>query len=107
MITDIRFIYHSFPRCVRSQYAFDIAYSSPLGSENPASELRTFCSECWKMNMDMAMTTIVTPSATMSMAAIPTSTAAGAASTAVGMSMSMGDSGGCKLSVRISNLYHF
>jgi hypothetical protein len=42
----------------------------------------------------------------MSMAAMPTNTAAGVASTGEGMAMSMGDTSGCKLSVRTSNLYH-
>jgi hypothetical protein len=44
------------------------------------------------------MSTIMTPSATMSMA-MPTSTAEGTPSTMAAMSMSMGDTGGCKLSV--------
>jgi hypothetical protein len=48
--------------------------------------------------MDMSMSTVITPSATMSMA-MPTSTAEGAVSTVAAMSMSMGDTGGCKLSV--------
>jgi hypothetical protein len=50
------------------------------------------------MDMTMVMTSSMTQSATMSMI-MPTNTSEIAAATMLAMSMSMGDTGGCKLSV--------